>query len=331
MINAKKYKERLSVTYYSLFLFCLFGFIAFVYFLTLLPKKGLNTKNRIMKRLVWIILATATLIACSDNNNGEGDETKTPPPGVDTAWLGDWNNDKDDAYKPEYKGKYNPIHDDWKVVKKNGKAYNDLLLYHFWSGPYGEHNWSTATHLRTEAPLFEPFWEAQHGRNEYKINDKQFMFEDGTIFEYSLTVSKTEDKLQIYDGRDLWELVPYTDSWTWKGDWNDPLDRHYTAYQGKYNPLGGTTWKYIYEDGKPVSEFSSYYYIFDKDTTLLYWSENQISKDYTNKFTTNSSFLRVHYTSLYMEYRYKIKLDTLYFFYKTPSNNIIEYKYLKIK
>lgn len=262
-------------------------------------------------------------MACGDSDGGE---SNTPPPGVNTIWLGDWNDENDDKYKPEYQGNYNPICDEWKVIKKNGQVYNDLLLYRFLEGKA----WHTATRLDVGKPLFQPNWGSVY-YNKYKINDKQIKFTDDKIFEYKLTVSETEDKLQIYDGRDTWELIPYTDSWTWKGDWNDILDRHYTAYQGKYNPLAGT-WKYTHEDGKPVSENISHYYIFDQDTTLIYRTEDNTIDKYTYKYEINSSSLK-RYNSMdnySFQYKYNVDIDTLYLYYMAPKA-IVEYRYLRIK
>jgi len=276
-----------------------------------------------MKKLFLYMFAAVALVSCSDSNNGNGEEQDTPPPGVTTTWLGDWNDRYDAAYKPEYDGSYNPVQDEWKVVKKNGKEYTDTLLYKYWEA----RSWRTATGLKEGKPFFEPNWNGEYKRTAYKINDKQFMFDDGTIFEYSLTVSKTEDKLRVYDGRDTWELVPYTDSWTWKGNWNDPLDRHYAVYQGKYNPLKGT-WKLTHEDGEPVGS-SLYYYIFD-DNYKRGYSQDGVSFSSYRDYKINSSMINVQLTNNTNEFKYHISEDTLFMTYKGTGYFLNE-KFIRIK
>lgn len=256
-----------------------------------------------MKKIFLLALLAVFFTACGDDDNGggndDGGKKPTPPPGVDTVWLGDWNNRNDPAFKPEYKERYCPMLDEWKVIKKNGQPYNDILIYDF-----RVRVWDTSTETSSNgSPIY------RGNSIDIFINNKQIKDKaTGRIFEYQLRVSETEDKLIIFDGRDTFECeVSRFSNFTDIADWNSIWDRHYELYKGKYNPIKGK-WKAVKEGEFPITGTSIYYFRFSDDfyRTEIYYNGIEATPE---KYSLNDKFIKV-VDSKNKDYR--ISNDTLY-------------------
>lgn len=275
-----------------------------------MKERNVNNSANNMKKIFLIALSIVFFTACGDDdNNGKGGGGDTPPPGVDTEWKGETQGSR-----------FNPLIDEWKAVKKNGKPYDKELYYKFWEAK----SWTIATYLLNGEPKYKH-------QDNYIINITQFKtVQDGKIFEYKLTVNKTEDKLEIFDGRDTFEFEVYMgDKWRWLGDWNDKNDRHYNVYKGNYNPVKGT-WKMIRKDGLPVDESNIFYCRYDEN---FYEEESKNGIDFGLKrsYIINGLGIRTSsYESLpSMDYEYKVEGDLLTL--KSIEKNSLKTEYVRVK
>ncbi len=272
-----------------------------------MKERNVNNSANNMKIIFLIALSIVFFTACGDDdNNGKGGGGDTPPPGVDAEWKGETQGSR-----------FNPLVDEWKAVKKNGKPYDKELYYKFWEAK----SWTIATYLLNDEPKYKH-------QDNYIINSTQFKtVQDGKIFEYKLTVNKTEDKLEIFDGRDTFEFEVYMgDKWRWLGDWNDKNDRHYNVYKGNYNPVKGT-WRLIEDDFGPIGETSTavYYYRYNEDMTR---EQSSKGTSFGNKRSYKINKKQLYFSADY-NFVYEIRKDTMdLFLYASPYDYF--YRFLKV-
>ena len=268
-----------------------------------------------MKKLLLIALIAISFSACggSDDDNGGGSSKSTSPfvdgQGVTTQWQGNWNDQSNSNYAT-YQGKYNPIGGTyWEIVSKNGSAYNDMVVYMITGSGF-----RYATTFNSDKT--DLTWSSSVTT---EINDKQIKV-NGKVFEYKLiTFTTTDEKLQIYDGKDTYVFKVYDRTWYWKGDWNDPFDRHYQLYQGKYNPLKGT-WKKTHQQGQPTDDGIHIRY---GDDLIYYYSTDGIDFWSRGRFEINDT--AVDDSNIYT---YKITGNTVEL-YGTSSK--ITTKFIKVQ
>jgi len=249
-----------------------------------------------MKKLLTLLLLSIFLFACGDDDNGDPNEGKYYPM---SDWTGDWNDPADEAYKPEYNGKYYPIAARWLVVKKNGKDYTDYLTYFF----DNEFRWEECTERPKDGG--RPFYSTKE--KKYYINDKMFKT-DKRLYKYQIKIIDNDFEFTFSDGVDTWTLIRYVgEGWQWWGDWNDPESSYYQIYNGKYNPLKGK-WKLTHiDDNKTTSDWTIEY----KDDLLYYQTMNNTVHQ-PNRFQVNKT--GVHHLE---------DIDNIYYKYRFENDNLI--------
>lgn len=273
-----------------------------------------------MNKLFLLLLSAVLFAACSDNNgNGNDDHTPNPltAPGVNTSFSGNWADSSDPNYKGE---KYNPIADVWQVKKINGKVYNEYMYFGF----YGGHYFAVST-TQTKEGEQPTQWTTSR---VYGINGSQFRTtENSKIYEYKLTASPTgDDKLEVYDGRDRYELDLYRTSLN-LDDWNDPFDRHYSLFNGNYNPVKGT-WKATHENGLPISESEVFHYSFTEDFNMLYIQNNNRTENLGKYSINNKIFNTIAYHTYELIDNNTLKIQRVYLSSLPPDNS---YTFIRVE
>lgn len=274
-----------------------------------------------MNKLFILFFSAVLFAACSDSNSGGEDDSHTPDPltapGVNSTFAGNWADRNDPNYKGE---KYNPLADIWQVKKINGQPYNGHMYFNFAI----QRNFSVST---SEAkPGEDPGkWAASR---KYGLNDHQFRTtENEKLYEYKLTASPTgDDKLEVYDGRDRFELEIHHTSLN-LDNWNDPFDRHFSLFNGNYNPVEGT-WKATHRNGTAMLESESFYYIFTEDFELIYKS-NEIHTDSHGIYSINHSIIgNSRYNMRYEIINNILKTQIVY---SLESSNETVFSFMKIE
>lgn len=85
-----------------------------------------------MKKCLSFILLLSLSFAFFSCGGDDDNPTPPEPKPEPFVWGGDWNDPDDAAYKPEYKGKYNPIQGLWRNTKykERGFYFSEGFRFH---------------------------------------------------------------------------------------------------------------------------------------------------------------------------------------------------------